>query len=203
MKYLYTLILLISTFTFGCSCIQSTIEDNYKTSNAIFIGKVISIDSTKYDYSSNPVYAYTFEFIEDFKRELPKENSKKYYTTIYTPLGNLFGGCGSTFRLNETYLVYGYKTSVGVSTNICTRTDVLSNVSKDEINKLKKFKEKNKNSLDIPLQLYENDDKEILSKEFELYKLTSEKKEKYYLISLSVLGILLIISLFFNFRKRK
>ena len=204
MKYLYTLILLISTYTFGCSCRDvSSVKESFEEFDAVFLGKVISIDSTKYDYSSNPVYAYTFEFIEDFKRELPKNNSKKYYTTIYTPLGNLFGGCGITFRLNETYLVYGYKTSVGVSTNICTRTEVLSNVSKDEINKLKKFKEKNKNSLDIPLQLYENDDKEILSKEFELYKLTSEKKEKYYLISLSVLGILLIISLFFNFRKRK
>lgn len=202
MKYILTLLLLVSSYTFGCSCAFPTIEDSYQNSDAIFIGKVIAVDSSKYDYSSNTVYAYTFEIEKDFKRELSKQNSKKYYTTIYTPLGSLFGGCGMTFNLNEKYLVYGYPTSFGVSTSICTRSDVLNNVSEEEITQLQKLNEEFIASNEIILPSYENDDIVILSKEFELYQLTAERKEKYYWIGLGVLGTLLIVSLGFHFRKR-
>lgn len=129
MKYIFFLLFIFSSSAFGCSCSRSTIEDSFKRSDAIYIGKVIAVDSTKYDFSSNLVYAYAYEIEQDFKRELPKENSEKYYTTIYTPLGSLFGGCGMTFQLNESYLVYGYRTSLGVDTDICTRTDELNDVS--------------------------------------------------------------------------
>ena len=84
MKYIFFLLFIFSSSAFGCSCSRSTIEDSFKNSDAIFIGKVIAVDSTKYDYSSNKVFAYTFEFEKDFKRELPNQNSEKYYTTIYT-----------------------------------------------------------------------------------------------------------------------
>lgn len=49
---------------------------------------------------------------------------------------------------------------------------------------------------------YENDDLEVLSKEFDLYQLTAERKEKFYWIGLSVLGILLMVSLIINFRRK-
>ncbi len=179
MKYLYTLILLISTYTFGCSCRDvSSVKESFEEFDAVFLGKVISIDSTKYDYSSNPVYAYTFEFIEDFKRELPKNNSKKYYTTIYTPLGNLFGGCGSAFKLNETYLIYGFITDFSIYTNICTRTSELNSVEQSELKELEKLRKEylKNNILDLPPapnSIQEN----FVQKEFELYKLTSEKKK--------------------------
>lgn len=202
MKYIFFLLLIFSSSAFGCSCSRSTIEDSFKRSDAIYIGKVIAVDSTKYDFSSNLVYAYTFEIEQDFKRELPKENSEKYYTTIYTPLGSLFGGCGMTFQLNESYLVYGYRTSLGVDTDICTRTDVLKDVSKNEINELEKLKKEFLASNEIILPSFENDDLQVLSKEFELYQLTAERKEKFYWIGLSVLGILLMVSLIINFRRK-
>ena len=202
MKYLFLFLFIFSSSAFGCSCASSSIKDSFTRSDAIFIGKVIAVDSTKYDYSSNKVFAYTFEIEKDFKRELPKQNSKKYYTTIYTPLGSLFGGCGMSFNLNESYLVYGYRTSLGVDTGICTRTDVLNNVSVNEINELEKLKQEFLASNEIILPSYENDDLEVLSKKFDLYQLTVERKEKFYWIGLSVLGILLMVSLIFNFRKR-
>lgn len=202
MKYIFFLLFIFSSSAFGCSCSRSTIEDSFKRSDAIYIGKVIAVDSTKYDFSSNLVYAYTFEIEQDFKRELPKENSEKYYTTIYTPLGSLFGGCGMTFQLNESYLVYGYRTSLGVDTDICTRTDVLKDVSKNEINELEKLKKEFLASNEIILPSFENDDLQVLSKEFELYQLTAERKEKFYWIGLSVLGILLMVSLIINFRRK-
>lgn len=202
MKYIFFLLFIFSSSAFGCSCSGSTIEDSFKTSDAIFIGKVIAVDSTKYDFSSNKVFAYTFEIEKDFKRELPKQNSKKYYTTIYTPLGSFFGGCGMSFNLNESYLVYGYRTSLGVDTGICTRTDVLNNVSENELNQLEKLKKEFLASNEIILPPYVNDDLEVLSKKFDLYQLTAERKEKLYWIGLGVLGILFIVSLIFNFRKK-
>lgn len=202
MKYLFFLLFILSSFVFGCSCTSSSIKDSFTRSDAIFIGKVIAVDSTKYDYSSNKVFAYTFEIEKDFKRELPKQNLKKYYTTIYTPLGSLFGGCGMSFNLNESYLVYGYRTSLGVDTGICTRTDVLNNVSENEIIQLEKLKKEFLASNEIILPPFENDDLQVLSKGFDLYQLTAERKEKYYWIGLSVLGVLLMISLLFHFRRK-
>ena len=116
MKYIFFLLFIFSSSVFGCSCAFSSIKESYENSDAIFIGKVIAVDSSKYDYSSNTVFAYTFEIEKDFKRELPKQTSKKYYTTIHTPKASLNGGCVMTFKLNESYLVYGCRTSFGVDT---------------------------------------------------------------------------------------
>ena len=85
---------------------------------------------------------------------------------------------------------------------ICTRTDVLKDVSKNEINELEKLKDEFLASNEIILPSYENDDIVILSKEFDLYQLTAERKEKFYWIGLSVLGILLMVSLIINFSRK-
>lgn len=57
-------------------------------------------------------------------------------------------------------------------------------------------------SNEIILSSFENDDLQVLSKEFDLYQLTVERKEKFYWIGLGVLGLLLMVSLVFNFRKK-
>ena len=205
MKYLYTFILLISTFTFGCSCGEfPSVKESFEKFDAVFIGKVIAIDSTKYDYSSNPVFAYTFEITKDFKRKNPKNKSDKFYTTIYTPIDSMFGGCGSAFKLNETYLIYGFIKDFSIYTNICTRTSDLKFVEKSELEELEKLSKEylKNNTLNIPPP--PNSSKEnLIQKEFELYKLSVKKRDKYYWIGLGFLGFLLTISLFFNFRKRK
>ena len=148
-KNLLLFLLFISTYSFACSCNRSSIKESFSSSDAIFIGKVISVDSTKYDFNSNTVFAFTFEIKKEFKRRRFNEvKNKKYYTTIYTPLSYMFGGCGSNFKLNETYLVYGYKNIIGTSTNYCTRTNDLKFIDKNELDSLKKlqidlFKTKN------------------------------------------------------------
>ncbi|TGN22250.1 hypothetical protein [Empedobacter tilapiae] len=207
MKYFFTFIFLISTFTFGCSCAQSSINESFNKADAIFIGKVIAVDKSKYDFSSNPVYTYTFEITKDFKRKHPKNKSDKFYTTIYTPLSYTGGGCGSTFSLNETYLVYGYRSEIGTITNICTRTSDLKFVEKIEIDSVQLlsnqfFKEK-KEIVDIDIYNdYSDHNNELLSEyENEILKLKSV--HKIYIILICSLALILIISLFFNFRKRK
>ena len=206
MKYFFTFIFLISTFTFGCSCGEfPSVKNSFDEFDEIIIGKVIKIDATLYDYSSNPVFAYTFEIEKNFKKNIDITNKKqKYYTTIYTPASSMFGGCGSNFELNETYLIYGFITDFSIYTNICTRTSDLKFVEQSELEELKKLSKEylKKNTLNIPPP--PNSSKEnLIQKEFELYKLSAEKRNKYYWIGLSLLGFLLTISIFFNFRKRK
>ena len=207
MKYLYTLILLISTFTFGCSCAQSSISESFDKTDAVFIGKVITVDTSKYDFSSNLVYAYTFEITKDFKRKHPKNKSEKFYTTIYTPLNYTAGGCGSTFSLNETYLVYGNKSSIGTITNICKRNSDLKFVEKNELDSLQLlsnqfFKEK-KEIIDVDIYGDYSDHNNELLTEYENEILKLKSKTNIFIILISVLTLILIISLFFNFRKRK
>lgn len=207
MKYFFTFIFLFSTFTFGCSCAQSSINESFDKADAIFIGKVIAVDKSKYDFSSSPVYAYTFEITKDFKRIHPKNKSDKFYTTIYTPLNYTAGGCGSTFGLNETYLVYGFRSEIGTITNICTRTSDLKYVEKIEIDSVQLlsnqfFKEK-KDIVEVDVYGDYSDHNNELLTEYENEILKLKSVHKIYIILICSLALILIISLFFNFRKRK
>ncbi|WP_413533577.1 hypothetical protein [Empedobacter brevis] len=207
MKYFFTFIFLFSTFTFGCSCAQSSINESFDKADAVFMGKVIGIDETKYDFSSNRVYAYTFEITKDFKRKHQENKSEKFYTTIYTPSYSIGGGCGSSFSLNETYLVYGYRSEIGTITSICTRTSDLEFVEKIELDSLQlksdQFFQNKKDIVDIDIYGdYSDHNNELLSEyENEILKLKSV--HKIYIILICSLTLILIISLFFNFRKRK
>lgn len=67
-KYLLLFLIFISTYSFACSCNRSSIKENFDNSDAIFIGKVISVDSRKYDFNSNTVFAFTFEIKTEFKK---------------------------------------------------------------------------------------------------------------------------------------
>ncbi|MGL5235320.1 MAG: hypothetical protein ACRC8Z_11350 [Empedobacter falsenii] len=207
MKYFFTFIFFLSTFTFGCSCREFSVEEIFDNVDAVFIGKVIAVDTTKYDFSSNLVYAYTFEITKDYKRKYKEDKSQKHYTTIYTPSENLFGGCGITFRLNETYLVYGNRTNVGTMTNMCMKTLDLKFVEKNELDSLQLlsnqfFKEK-KEIIDVDIYNDYSDHNNELLTEYENEILKLKSVHKIYIILICSLALLLIISLFFNFRKRK
>ncbi|MDM1063669.1 hypothetical protein HXZ62_14025 [Empedobacter falsenii] len=207
MKYFFTFIFLFSTFTFGCSCAQSSINESFDKTDAVFIGKVIAVDKTKYDFSSYPVFAYTFEITKDFKRKHPKNKSDKFYTTIYTPQNSIFGGCGSTFSPNETYLIYGYRSEIGTITNICTRTSDLKFVEKIELDSLQlksdQFFQNKKDILDVDVYGDYSDHNNELLTEYENEILKLKSVHKIYIILICSLALILIISLFFNFRKRK
>lgn len=203
MKYFFTFIFFLSTFTFGCSCMKSSINESFDKSDAIFIGKVIAVDTTKYDFSSNLVYAYTFEITKDFKR---KNKSDKFFTTIYTPLNYTAGGCGSTFSLDESYLIYGFRSEIGTITNICTRTSDLKFVEKNELDSLQflsnQFFKNKKDIVEVDIYGDYSDQNNELLIEYENEILKLKSTNKIYIIIISLLSVLLLLSLFFNFRKK-
>ena len=213
MKYIFFLLFIFSSSAFGCSCSRSTLEDSFKTSDAIFIGKVIAVDSTKYDFSSNPVYAYTFEIEKDFKRKW-EDNSRKKFTTIYSPLKNIFGGCGSSFQLNENYIVYGKREEYGTYTDICFRTLRLDLVEKQELDSLQilenNFFNEKKDLIDVDYygeyldsnnELLMNYENKIKSQKLQIDN--EKQKSKNYLFGFLTSTIFLIISVFFFYLRRR
>lgn len=213
MKYISFLLFIFSSSAFGCSCAFSSIKTSYENSDAIFIGKVIAVDSSKYDFSSNLVYTYTFEIEKDFKRKW-EDNSRKKFTTIYSPLRNMYGGCGISFQLNKKYIVYGLKDEYGTYTNICFRTLRLDLVEKAELDSLqtlenKFFKEK-KDLIDVDYYgEYLDSNSELLIKfedkiKSQKLQIDNEKqKSKNYLFGFLTSTIFLIISVFFFYLRRR
>lgn len=122
----------------------------------------------------------------------------------------MFGGCGSYFKLNETYLVYGYKNIIGTSTNYCTRTNHLKFINKNELDSLKKlqidlFKTKN-NEIEIDIDyLTDYDMFKSLMKIDNLNNKIEELKEKERnYISIIVCVVFVITAMFtYIFIKRK
>lgn len=208
-KHLLLFLLLTSIYSFACSCNIPSIKESFVNSDAIFIGKVISVDSTKYDFNSNKVFSFTFEIEKEFKRkEFNKDKNQKYYTTIYTPLSYMFGACGSYFKLNETYLVYGSKTKIGTSTNICTRTKSLKLLDKVELDSLK--------NLQIDFLKIENTDVDIdhLTEDdsfISLMKIDNlnndikelKERERNYISIIACLGFMIVSMFTYIFIKRK
>lgn len=208
-KYLLLFSLFISTYSFACSCNTSSIKESFDNSDAVFIGKVISVDSTKYDFNSNTVFSFTFEIEKEFKRkEFNKKKNRKYYTTIYTPLSYMFGGCGSYFKLNETYLVYGYKTKIGTSTDICTRTTNLKLLEKAELDSLKNLQIDflKTNNTDIDVDYLAEDDSFIALMKIDNLNNQIKKlkeKERIFISIIACLGFIIVSMLTYIFIKRR
>ncbi|GGE99710.1 Tissue inhibitor of metalloproteinase [Chishuiella changwenlii] len=202
-------LLFISTYSFACSCSRSSIKGSFSSSDAIFIGKVISVDSTKYDFNSNRVFAFTFEIKKEFKRrEFNEVKNKKYYTTIYTPTSTMYGGCGRNFKLNETYLVYGYKNIIGTSTNYCTRTNDLKLIAKNELDSLKNlqidlFKTK-ENEIEVDyLTDYSDFKPSINIDNLNNYINESKEKERNYISIIACMAFVIAAMFTYIFIKRK
>ena len=139
MKYIFFLLFIFSNSAFGCSCASSSIKDSFTRADVVFLGKVVEVNYSLYDSDSNPVIAYTFEIIRDYKRNI--STSEKSYITTYSPIRSIGGGCASIFNKNNKYLVFGGITEIGFSTDICSNTmhlDEFDDIQKDSIEVLSK-----------------------------------------------------------------
>lgn len=140
-KILFVFCLLI-TFCFiqteqvsACSCaISSTnntkilVRDAYKNSQAIFLGKVLELVKNDSSYS----FRVKIQVKKIWKGKLSKT------IDISTPLDS--AACGFSFETGKEYLVYAYENGNKLTTNICSRTKILTGSTEDVafLNKLKK-----------------------------------------------------------------
>lgn len=122
----------------GCPCWEEkSVEEAYKQSDGVFIGKVVDIQMGQFQIL-NLTYDYkeiTFDVIKAYKGNII--NGK---AIIRTGTGN--SDCGYPFLLNGEYLVYGslYKGNL-YSTNACTRTIEVTSHAEEELKVLAKLKE--------------------------------------------------------------
>jgi hypothetical protein len=119
----------------ACSCaapttnnLQSLVKKAYKDSQAVFSGKVLKIHRNEKLF----YIEVRFQVEKSWKNKLAKE------ITITTGLDS--AGCGFSFESGEKYLVYAYRSTKNLETNICTRTNLLAQTNKDLVvlNRLKK-----------------------------------------------------------------
>lgn len=139
------LLIFISNYSFGCSCIgENSIKNEIKNRDVVLIGKIISQE----EYEEKDTLYHNFIFkkikfkiavIEKLKGEIKTDT-----ISIFTGLGR--GDCGINFKIGEKYIIYanydnehfniGKKVDKFLTTNICTRTKLFE---KKEFKKIKRF----------------------------------------------------------------
>lgn len=141
----------------ACSCgSKATVELSVKNSDAVFIGKVISvqhlsfIDSSEENTKPLKVMFAKYDFLVT---SLYKGDFTNDTVSVYTGIGN--GDCGIIFHVGRKYIVYGYDESWfikrkgyrqkssnnGTWTHLCLRTTYFN---RKELKEIKKYAKKTK-----------------------------------------------------------
>jgi hypothetical protein len=162
-----TLFLLFLIAQYGsvlaCSCVgKNNIKKSYKSSSAVFTATVLNIDTVTITDTVFRNYFNDSLYIKSVCRTVVRVRisiqdnykgmfSKDEEVIIETGLGK--GDCGYIFSIGSRYLIYGshqerylnkklVKDTI-LFTNICTRTDLLTEVTDKELNVLNKLKKRN------------------------------------------------------------
>lgn len=122
-------ILVNSGNAFACSCVfPGTPREELERFDAVFLGKVLDIDSLRYGYNV------------EFEVEKSWKGISEEKVVIGTGEGG--GDCGYSFEKNEVYVVYAYHDAYddyvyddyddsGLKTGICSRTAKLEYAQED------------------------------------------------------------------------
>lgn len=115
-----TLVLLASVLwvqsVLACKCVESTLDERFTRSTAVFIGTAIAQESTRGDNA-----VFTFRVHEPWK-------GVKQNRVVVATRGNE-GTCGFPFKVGERYLIYANGSREGdprVETGLCSGTMSLS-----------------------------------------------------------------------------
>ncbi len=105
---------------FGCTCMHLSrpIENEFKGRDAIFSGKVIR--TVKTSQNNRQV---TIRVENSWKGKVSK--------TVTISTSAFSSMCGYTFAKGKRYLIYAYGERNDLSTNICSRTKLLSDAEED------------------------------------------------------------------------
>ncbi len=121
----FCFLLFLSQTAFACFCDFPSLKGAFSSSDAVFVGKVIKIETVKYtsvsllmkesgtlellktprwEKSVEKLRSVTLEVSEPFKGVTEKT------FTLVTAVYNGGGSCGVPFKKGESYLVFAYKT---------------------------------------------------------------------------------------------
>ncbi len=126
--FVFAFLLLFSQNSYACGCelqlskdsVKRQVKDAKKKSQAVFTGKVLKITEP----SDGNFLLVKIQVESNWK------GAKDNEIVIVTGKGN--GDCGYSFTVGQKYLIYAYQISNNqLSTNICQRTELLSDAQED------------------------------------------------------------------------
>jgi hypothetical protein len=201
MKKLIVLIIFLffGLKSYSCECSGfPTIEKNWEAANVVFTGKIIKVDSLLYGNNGAKIYSFTVKIIKSYKSEIFPERE------LRTVISQSSASCDFMFTLGEVYLIYAKEESQNLACSICSRTNKLKNIEKEEIQTLEKLYSKylSDNSEVRTIRLENNTEYQIglVKNSFE-EKLKMKEKIIYGLLFLNILLIIIIIII--TLRRRK
>jgi len=202
MKKLFILLMLliISTEAYSCDCDEKpSIRKNWEVADQVFIGKVIKVDSLLYGRSGEKVYSFTVKIIKSFKSEIyPNRN---YRTILYVD----YAACDFPFGVGYEYLIFANGQDTVLNCSICSRTDLLANVAKEELTTLDNIqKEDSRDTKKIRVITLQNN----IEYQIDLIKNSFEESLKrknliiYVLSGITIFLLMIILILLIKRRKR-
>jgi hypothetical protein len=197
------LILVFLTFFsingYCCDCAEKpSIEKNWERASQIFIGKVVKVDSSLYGGYGEKVYSFTIKIKKSFKGDI--YNSKNYRTILYVD----YAACDFPFVIGAEYLIYARQDNWVLHCSLCSRTNLLNDVSEDELNTLadlQKGELKNRNEIRI-IKLQNNTEYQIDLVKNSFEESLKRKDLLIYALSGTSIFLLLIITLLLRRRKQ-
>ena len=202
-KFIISLIFIVHLYSisFACTCgSKPSIKDSWEIASQVFIGEVISMDSSDNIFSSygSKVQLYTVRIQESYKYGFNPKNSIRTFT-------NTGGGsCDRNFKVGEKYLIYADTRHFAtfLSASECSRTDLLQNISEKEIEKLEELHEEWKDSKNESSHLLS---KQEIDRDNGLLIATNErlnKENRIIIIISSIIIVILLTSLIILWRKK-
>ncbi|MCY3883400.1 MAG: hypothetical protein OXG24_00630 [Gammaproteobacteria bacterium] len=131
--------LLLALFAFDgwtCTCLRSTVEENFEVADAVFSGKVLQIEEASKDGENQ--WDEIFSPLHEIEIELELDETWKGESVSKISVMTYRDGdmCGYTFSVGDTYLVFAYAEEAQnedeeevfsyLSTNRCTHNQILN-----------------------------------------------------------------------------
>jgi hypothetical protein len=213
-KVFLLLVILISLSGFACSCDQTpTIKQSFFYAEEVFTAKVISVDSSHFS-GGRKIFLYDLEIIQFYKKSGTYDNRKNINNKTRTFFSrNTIGSCDFFFFPDREYLIYSSKAIMGYTeimnyASQCSRTTLLANVKKEELDLLEYLEitgiKKDDPDIDYINDISGQKDKEYTSVKPQIDKIRKIKEQNQLLkISLATLFIIALIFIFLYIKTKK
>ena len=185
--------------SYSCDCAElPTVTKNWESASEVFEGKIIKVDSLLYGNNGAKIYSFTVKILKSYKSKI--FNGRE----LRTILSQSSSSCDFMFTLGKVYLIYAKEESQTLACSICSRTNILENVEKQEIQNLENlYAEYQSDNTNVRIIKVENNTKYqigLVKNSFE-EKLKVKEQIIYFLLFLNILFIIIIVLI--TLRKRK
>lgn len=175
--------------SYSCDCAElPTVATNWESASEVFTGEIIKVDTLLYGNNGAKIYSYTCRILKSYKSEIYPGRE------LRTILSQNSASCDFMFQIGKTYLIYAKAESQTLASSICSRTNILENVEKEELQTLEKlYYEYKSDTSGVRIIKFENNISYQIGLVENAYQEKLKSKEKMIYILLSLITVLLVI----------